>query len=419
MLVCFVVLSASSLAQTNIINRAQANADIDSAVMWISGAHPDMYAVCPKTTFDDSIAAVRASLPEKMSSREFFVKLAPCVAMLGDGHTTLSYTSSAAVLSFPFEVSVNSADSTLTFRGTDQILSINGIPYRSVVAEMLRCYSGERTAFRLTRMESNFVHIFPAVYPAENYRVEYRRGDNTNTETFTTVPDNKVQGRLYNNSTVLYSYKVDEAKSAVIFEFNHFTDRDKFKPFLDSMFREMKEKKINNLIIDIRNNGGGSSGLGDELLRYLSPVPFRQYDKYLVRVSRFARAQNHYVNSKDGLVTIKPKKIVPFKERDRHYGGNTYLLESASTFSSAADFAWTFKQLNIGTVIGEESGGIAVNFGDMLALGALPNSGLNLASSYKKFYGTGAKESDTHGALPDIQIPATQALEYILNRLAP
>ncbi len=128
LLICYIVVSANALSQTNVINRAQANADIDSAIMWIYETHPDMYAVCPKTTFNDSIAAVRASLPETMSSRELYVRLAPCIAMLGDGHTSLRFSSSAAVPCFPFEVSVNSADSTLTFRGQDTILSMNGIP---------------------------------------------------------------------------------------------------------------------------------------------------------------------------------------------------------------------------------------------------------------------------------------------------
>ena len=61
--------------------------------------------------------------------------------------------------------------------------------------------------------------------------------------------------------------------------------RSVWSGFADSMFTDLREKNISNLIIDIRDNGGGHSRVGDILLRYISPEPFIQMDKALIRIS--------------------------------------------------------------------------------------------------------------------------------------
>ncbi len=45
---------------------------------------------------------------------------------------------------------------------------------------------------------------------------------------------------------------------------------EKFNLFLEETFRKIKEEEIEHLIIDIRNNSGGNSTLGDALLDYLT-----------------------------------------------------------------------------------------------------------------------------------------------------
>lgn len=51
------------------------------------------------------------------------------------------------------------------------------------------------------------------------------------------------------------------------------------------MFADLKAQGIQNLIIDIRNNGGGDSELGDELLKYLLAKPFHNMKKRLLNTA--------------------------------------------------------------------------------------------------------------------------------------
>lgn len=65
----------------------------------------------------------------------------------------------------------------------------------------------------------------------------------------------------------------------------------------------------------------------------------------------------------------------------------------------------------MGKIIGEESGGMNVTFGDVASY-TLPFSQLQCGVSWKRFYHYGADDRDIHGTLPDVEVPADQALDY-------
>ena len=105
---------------------------------------------------------------------------------------------------------------------------------------------------------------------------------------------------------------------------------------------------------------------------------------------------------------------VPLNDKTRCYNGKVWLLTSNYTFSSAASFSWTFKYFNMGKVVGEETGGMNVCFGDVLEY-CLPISQLYCYMSYKRFWQYGADETDIHGTIPDIAVSADKALETTLQ----
>lgn len=52
-----------------------------------------------------------------------------------------------------------------------------------------------------------------------------------------------------------------------------------FKAFIDSSMNVIKNKKTENLIIDVRYNGGGSQYPSIYLLQHLMDKPFTYYSK--------------------------------------------------------------------------------------------------------------------------------------------
>ncbi|WP_232220058.1 hypothetical protein [Prevotella falsenii] len=57
-----------------------------------------------------------------------------------------------------------------------------------------------------------------------------------------------------------------------------------------------------------------------------------------------------------------------------------------------------------------------VAYGDVVMY-ALPQSKLQVAISFKRFWLFGADENNIHGALPDIKVESSKALETVLERI--
>lgn len=70
----------------------------------------------------------------------------------------------------------------------------------------------------------------------------------------------------------------------------------------------------------------------------------------------------------------------------------------------------------MGKVIGEETGGWVVCYGDSVE-SKLPNSSLKLSVSSVKFVNTGANISDWNGVKPDKKIRSEKALEYVIKNI--
>ena len=202
-------------------------------------------------------------------------------------------------------------------------------------------------------------------------------------------------------------------------DFRQFVDLDKFSKFLDSTFTRIKNLKIKNLVIDLRDNGGGNSKLGDELFQYISKVPFKQFGETTIKTSNLKKKfyKSEY-NIDDtcalGIVTQGKGELIELRDNDLRFNGNVYVLQSHYTFSSAASFTWAFKYFGMGEIAGEESGGLAVCFGDIIRQ-KLPYSGFYYTVSHKKFHHYGATDDNVHGTIPDYRVPADSALNFTIE----
>ncbi len=150
-----------------------------------------------------------------------------------------------------------------------------------------------------------------------------------------------------------------------------------FDSLLSSSFHSIKEKKIDKLILDLRNNEGGDEYQQMELMSYLYDKPFRLYqniylshldfrplkrviierdtaellfnndDEYMRKVN-----DNLWINNyeySDNLQLKDPKPNV--------FKGKLYVLMNGTCFSSAGDLISDLKKTTDAVFIGEESGG--------------------------------------------------------------
>jgi len=426
-------LFISNVAAQKKFGREQLIADADTLYARMYDIHPNLFSVFPQAEFEKDMAEAKSQFRDSMTVVDFYKIITPLVVKLEDGHTSVSIPARSIdkhkKMVFPFEVDIDKKKYDVTIKdnysGTDipvgaRILSINNRSTKDILDKFLTYASGENNLFKFERVKWYF-HLFPyMIYGDSVFDVTYQIGnekksisiDGIRLEQYNQI---KVKKQREEKQEVKQNFvlNVDAKNSMAIIDFRSFSNFDKFVVFLDSTFTLIKEQDIKNLIVDLRQNDGGNSRLGDELFQYISPVPFLQFGKMEVKVSPTLRRIFNDTIATLGINTFEGE-LEDLRENNKRFTGNCYLLTSNHTFSSAADFSWTFHYFKIGKIIGEETGGLIVCYGDV-ASSKLPNTGIGFGVSWKKFYGYGADDSYTHGVKPDYEVPADEALEYTMK----
>lgn len=180
-------------------------------------------------------------------------------------------------------------------------------------------------------------------------------------------------------------YDIDEQKSLAVLTLTRCSYNQIYIDCVKSMFAEVKQKNIKNIAVDLRGNGGGSSFVGNEFVKYL-PVDSYSDCSYEHRCGFIT----FYVNS--GKIKNKRNKNLTFD-------GNIYILTDNDTFSSARDFAMLIQDNNLGKIVGEPSANSVNCYGEV-AYFYLSNTGLFVQISTKKFYRIDNTNTDEY-VMPD------------------
>lgn len=143
-----------------------------------------------------------------------------------------------------------------------------------------------------------------------------------------------------------YSYKkLDENTS--LLTINTFMQPDVIKLY-DSIFKAPHPK---NLIIDLRENGGGNGNNGFELIGYLTSEPFPM-SKQIMR--RYKPVQRAWGGEPD-VLEIGEYDWMPYQKNI--FTGRVIVLAGPDTYSAAEDFLSSFKHIKRGTIVGQTTGG--------------------------------------------------------------
>lgn len=228
-------------------------------------------------------------------------------------------------------------------------------------------------------------------------------------------------------------FKIDEQNDfALLTVSRSFYDKaidPNFDSLLNATFSQIKDKRIGNLILDLRNNEGGDERQQIELISYLYNKPFKLYqniylshldfrplkkvimerdtskllynndDEYMRRINDDLWINNYEYS--DNLMFKQPK--------DNVFTGKLYVLMNGICFSSAADLVSDLKKTTDAAFIGEETGGAyeGPTGGDNIVI-QLPNSKIMVRISPNIQIGhMYQKHPIGHGVLPTHPIKYT------------
>ncbi|MCM1103617.1 MAG: S41 family peptidase [Clostridium sp.] len=230
----------------------------------------------------------------------------------------------------------------------------------------------------------------------ESLMASYAQDD----ETALGVQDNEAAPGGETEEAPFVFYEIDEERSLALLTLTACNYNDEYIRCVREMFEEVKEKQIRNVAVDVRGNGGGDSRVANELIRYL---PVRAY-----RDMPCDWRWGWFVFSNDGEIKNKQYENLLFD-------GGVYILTDSGSFSSAMDFAMIIQDNGLGQVVGEPPANAVNSYGDV-ALFSLPNSGLLMQISTKKWYRIDETNPDDY-VMPDIPCAGADAVTALYEVL--
>ncbi|MGG5507099.1 MULTISPECIES: S41 family peptidase [unclassified Myroides] len=216
---------------------------------------------------------------------------------------------------------------------------------------------------------------------------------------------------------------------------------------LQNIFTEIKQKKLKKLILDIRDNAGGSlaniplfysfisqSKTFKNTYKYATKVPEIRVKNYLVDEDEKALNTNEIItlnnfmkqrfdkNEADGFYygnnRLEEYYVEHYPQDKDAFEGEIVLIQNNNTISAAAYFASVFQANNRGVIVGQETGSCK-NFttAAWFLYYKLPNTGM-LASIPRSeiFFNTQANDATScRGVLPDYTLTGDQFQQGLHN----
>ncbi len=320
----------------------------------IEEVHPCPYEFTSKESFNRSFEAQYESISRPMSLREFYNVLAPLKAKIGCGHAHLDYPAeyrhTVQVFKFPLILTflddrcyvAKNLNENPSLPLYSEILAINEIGIDELIKTLKSEISadGHNDFFKTSALEDCFQYYYANHFGVpKEFRIEYRTVNNGDIQE-AVIPAIPCSAINYSNKEPkdLNLQILPRKNTAVmtINSFDYYEERNNiFFSFIDKAFSEIKEKNIENLIIDLRGNGGGDPFCASYLLAYIEREPYVFFSEPYGKYAELSK---------------------PIKQAGNHFNREPFFLIDGSNFSTTGHFCSILKYHGWGTFIGTETG---------------------------------------------------------------
>ncbi|MCJ8210648.1 S41 family peptidase [Mucilaginibacter sp. RS28] len=392
--------SLSLIAQTSKSFNPQQTITADSARHSIkelldemAKKHPGFYRYTPKAEFNHFIDSSLSAIQGPMDELTYFRTLKPLIAKIRCVHTGVSLPEQ--YINFlneqpnmlPLDVYFTDEKAYLIKNYSNnsavpvgaELLSINGHPITAIKTQLFEMISsdGFNETWKYQAINNRFAQV---------YRTNYKVSDSFKIRVATNQGEKEFDLPAVRNDQIPVPAAMDLGKhprlsfnkkdSVAILTIRSFGETDikaggqQFKKFIAGVFKELKAQHTGKLVIDLRNNTGGSDPNAALLCRYLIDRPFRYWDRIEV-TEPFALS----IKGSAKLVYGKPLKAdsgylwrkskftrefdfyEPQQPEDDVYRGKLVVLINGACLSSCADVAAVLQYNKRATMVGEETGG--------------------------------------------------------------
>jgi hypothetical protein len=402
---CIIIACSAWGFSTNEVTPKQWGEDLDFLGAELPKRHKNLFHNISESEFRSQINELKATLLS-MDQDEILVGLMKIVASVGDSHTTLGYRPQQALplMLYWFKDGIAILNTTSDYKEIlyGKITELGGTPIEDVVNILASIIPHENEAQIKNKIPSlltdtvilHGMKLIPTIDKA-SLTVLSASGRKITTDmkpiSFSSKPDwlvdtsDESDAPLYlRNRQKFYWYTILPDTQTLFFKYNACQNMtgQPFGEFVKKLFDSADTENVRRLVIDLRHNGGGNSGIFAPFLQELKKRP-----KFLQK-------------------------------------GSIYVVIGRRTFSSAILNAIDLNKQTPAIFVGEPTGGKPNHYGEVKMF-RLPQSGIPVTYSVKYFR---VIDGDPESLVPDILIEpsikeylkkADPALEYVVEKRNP
>jgi len=440
-------------------SKQQLTEDVQVMEQTLRKNHPSLYWYSNETEINASFKRAYSQLKDSMNEIEFRNLISETIFPIRCGHTSVrpsrkyeQYQDGRRNKSFPLGLKIID-DSTLVvtvnlnrrdsvFKTGTQILSIDELNAKQIIDTMLRMVSidGNSKNFSYQNLSNSFIASYNnRLGIRKNYDVTYKdskgeiksrllpmfdpAADTARRRPFTVnrfPPSSETFTRRQRRLQGVRSFVIDSTNTYATLRLNSFGSGLK-KHFLKKTFRELRTKKIEHLIIDVRNNGGGLIKTSLFLSKQIHHQPFVFADS-IYATNRKIRSEAHitkqfiynlglfFLSKKvnDSMYAFRLFRVKTYQPVKNNYQGKVYLLTGGYSFSATTMFAASIKGQENVLFIGEETGGgYYGNNGVFIPEMILPHTEVRVRLPLYRIVNNIHFPKNGSGVLPDLEVKPT------------
>ena len=419
-------------------SRKQVLDDLSYLKSSLEETHYDLYAYTSKEDFDQNFESIYLSLEKDSFDLLEATRLFQCViSKANNGHTEISFPGSiyaeyayAGGVIFPLEVALENGkvlirknwSSNEEIKIGAELIGINGMSMQEILDKFSLYISAERPYFKHAKIE---LYSLPRLYwyaygPQDSYQVEILQEGQRQTYSLTGVralEDFEMKREAMLNTT----RQLELHDPAAYLNPGPFSgDEPTYQQFIDSAFSVIREKNINNLIIDLRNNSGGNEPFSDYLVSYIADRPFKWNSSFTLKTSAILKAD---VRQKRDTSQAYWKEVLAHQNGEIYdfefepyqpqppglrFQGAVYVLVNRQSHSQSAVTAAQIQDYSFGTIVGEETGDYPTLYASQFEY-LLPHTGIPVKVSKGRIVRVNGS-TKPEGVIPDLFIK-----DYLLD----
>lgn len=484
-IICILLVSCISVKNDNRnrlthITPDKLKEDVDFTNRKLQEMHPNLYWYISKKDLDFKFDSLKKTLKRPLTPVQFYFKLQPIISQIREGHLTLRIpnkkykkkylanlkNTKGLFARFDYFLEgeklyiIKNKDSVEKIKPGTEILSINGVS----VAEDIKKYSelissdGHNTTFKPYFLKDVFFNFYTVEHGLlDSAKIETRYKNERKTYVLKRASKNKeelkkdqllrkrtsekkINDYVISSNSYNREFKfLDKDSSIAYIKVQSFT-KTFSNQFYKESFKKIHDSKAGYLIIDMRENYGGSLYEINNLYSYIAKEPFtlikpsKITSKYSPLKTNYFRKSSipeyalktlaypgyfivHLFSSYkggDGEYYYKIKAAKPTLPKAESFKGKVFVLINGGSFSASSIIAAKLKNDQRVTLVGEETGG--ANDGTVAGFYSyqvLPNSKIDLPIGLVLVQPNINFSHTKKGVIPHIEI--TETLQNILD----